>query len=225
MASTANIAKRSISERSIRVLVSPTPITFGERRSVLQVLEQYGPVEVFKMTSGYHGNFVSVTREATTASRLVACSPLTYQVPVPRIKTDIHTADLGDDEGSNGFNTYRPSIINSSDELRRRDSSASENGAGPSGEQRQFKLEIFPAPDYKHKFAMSGSPLYHSWPEAYRKNKSFVAATLKQSLPQTIQATGLAHWLPDTGANNASKTDRKSERLQLKSWLPSKMKV
>jgi hypothetical protein len=36
--------------RTLRVLVTPTPITFAERRAILQVLEQHGPVEVFKMT-------------------------------------------------------------------------------------------------------------------------------------------------------------------------------
>lgn len=91
-------------------------------------------------------------------------------------------------------------------------------------DQRQFKLEIFPAPDYKHKFAMSGSPLHQPWPEAYQRDKSFVAATLKQSLPHTIRAKGLAHWLFDVGSNNASKSERKAERLQLKAWVPSKMK-
>jgi hypothetical protein len=91
-------------------------------------------------------------------------------------------------------------------------------------EQRQFKLEIFPAPDYTHKFAMSGSPLHQSWPEAYRKDRSFLAATLRQSLPQTMPSTGLAHWLFDVGSNNSPKSERKAERLQLKGWMPSKMK-
>lgn len=50
MASIAGAARRSMPQRSIRVLVSPTPITFAERRSVLQVLEQHGAVEVFRMT-------------------------------------------------------------------------------------------------------------------------------------------------------------------------------
>lgn len=53
MAAVGNVARqlrdRTLRERSIRVLVSPTPITFAERRSILQVLEQYGPVEFFKM--------------------------------------------------------------------------------------------------------------------------------------------------------------------------------
>lgn len=54
MAAIGNAARqvrdRVLGERSIRVLVTPTPITFAERRSVLQVLEQYGPVEFFRMT-------------------------------------------------------------------------------------------------------------------------------------------------------------------------------
>lgn len=54
MATVGNAARqirdRALRERSIRVLVSPTPISFADRRSVLQVLEQYGPVEFFKMT-------------------------------------------------------------------------------------------------------------------------------------------------------------------------------
>lgn len=48
MAAAASQAPRSM--RSIRVLVTPTPLNFAERRSVLQVLEQHGPVEVFRMT-------------------------------------------------------------------------------------------------------------------------------------------------------------------------------
>lgn len=90
-------------------------------------------------------------------------------------------------------------------------------------DERQFKLEIFPAPDYNHKFTMLGSPLHQSWPEAYRKDKSFLAVTLKQSLPKTMMSKGLAHWLFDVG-NQASQSGRKAERLQLKGWMPSKMK-
>ncbi|GAB0134977.1 hypothetical protein EsDP_00003329 [Epichloe bromicola] len=221
----STVARRSIAERSIRVLVSPTPITFAERRSVLQVLEQYGPVEVFKMTPGYHANFVSVTKEATTALRLVACSPLTYNMPVSRMKTDIHIVDLVDGDSSNDINTNsnRPSITNSGGETAGDDAASGEEFLHAS-KQTQFKLEIFPAPDYKHEFAMYGSPLHQSWPTSYHKDKSFVASTLKQSLPQTMASSGLAHWLLDTGSSGTSKTDGKSERLRLKGWLPSKMK-
>jgi len=49
MSLAARAARSSMRERSIRVLVSPTPMTFAERRSVLQVLEQFGRVDVFRM--------------------------------------------------------------------------------------------------------------------------------------------------------------------------------
>lgn len=38
---------RSWAKRSLRILVEPAPVTFAERRSVLQVLQQKGPIEVF----------------------------------------------------------------------------------------------------------------------------------------------------------------------------------
>ncbi|KHN99394.1 uncharacterized protein MAM_03092 [Metarhizium album ARSEF 1941] len=209
MSSAINIARRrSLPERSIRVLVSPTPVTFAERRSVLQVLEQYGPVEVFKMTPGYHANFVSVTKEIATASRLVEYSPLTYDVPENHINTDVCVADLDDSESGNGLKSNQPCMT---------------TAPGHPPGKRQFTLEIFPAPTYRHHFAMAGSPLYQSWPAAYREDKSFLAATLKQSLPQTMCSSGLAHWLFDVGSNNASKSGRKAERLQLKRWVPGKM--
>ncbi|KAG8417997.1 hypothetical protein J3458_005443 [Metarhizium acridum] len=225
--SAINIARRrSIPERSIRVLVSPTPVTFAERRSVLQVLEQYGPVEVFKMTPGYHANFISVTKEAATASKLVEYSPLTYRIPVNEINADVCTADLDESEGLNSLKTNQPSMTTAPDQPPPlvTEHVFTSHAASSRQQQRQFTLEIFPAPDYKHKFAMTGSPLHQSWPEAYRNDKSFLAATLKQSLPQTMPSKGLAHWLFDVGGNNASESERKAERLQLKGWMPSRMK-
>ena len=48
----ANLVKElrdTMSLRSVRVLVSPTPVTFAERRSVLALLQKSGPIEHFKM--------------------------------------------------------------------------------------------------------------------------------------------------------------------------------
>ncbi|PNY22584.1 Uncharacterized protein TCAP_07092 [Tolypocladium capitatum] len=216
MASIAGAARRSMSQRSIRILVSPTPITFAERRAVLQVLEQHGPVDVFKMTPGYHSNYVSVTREPTTARRLVASSPLRYNAAVPRANADMHVADLGEPES---FHGDPPAVTEGLDEPTT--SSVETDAESAPREHREFTLEIFPAPDYNHRYAMSGSPLHHSWPDAYGQDKSFAATTLKQSLPQTVAARGLAHWLCDPG--KASRMEHKARRLQLKGWLPSKM--
>ncbi|POR39175.1 Uncharacterized protein TPAR_00641 [Tolypocladium paradoxum] len=214
MASIAGAARRSVSQRSIRVLVSPTPITFAERRSVLQVLEQHGPVEVFRMTPvRFAPCRPDVQREPTTASRLVASSPLSYTIPVARAHADIYIADLGE-PGS--FNSDPPSVANAQDEPTT--SSVEPDAESGRRDLREFTLEIFPAPDYNHKYAMAGSPLHDSWPESYDQDKSFAATTLKPSLPQTVAARGLSHWLFDLG--KASRMERKAKRLQLKGWLP-----
>ncbi|KAL6878763.1 hypothetical protein J3F83DRAFT_723831 [Trichoderma novae-zelandiae] len=234
MAAIGNAARqirdRVLSERSIRVLVTPTPITFAERRSVLQVLEQYGPVEFFRMTPGYHANFVSLTKESTTAERLVASSPLTYKItePVRSAVEDIYVADLDEPES---FSTAQPTITGE----QRRDASPMPNGLDKRAEggleqgQREFMLEIFPVPEFNHRFAMAGSLLHGCWPEDYDQDQSFIATTLKQSLPRSIASNGLVHWMvrpspamvaPNLRVRNTSR----DKRLQLKQWLPSHMK-
>ncbi|PTB69766.1 hypothetical protein BBK36DRAFT_1188409 [Trichoderma citrinoviride] len=242
MASIGNAARqvrdRVLSERSIRVLVTPTPITFAERRSVLQVLEQYGPVEFFKMTpaicgiimQGYHANFVSITKESTTAERLVASSPLTYKItePVRSAVEDIYVADLDEPES---FSTAQPTITGE----QRRNASPLPNGINQRPEeglkqgQREFMLEIFPVPEFNHRFAMAGSLLHGSWPEGYEGDQSFIATTLQQSLPKSIASKGLVHWMVGPSPRMVApdirpKNPRKERRLQIKGWLPSLMK-
>lgn len=39
---------RRLAPRSIRIMISPSPSTFAERRSILQVLKQYGKIDTFK---------------------------------------------------------------------------------------------------------------------------------------------------------------------------------
>ncbi|KAM4063933.1 hypothetical protein HRG_007023 [Hirsutella rhossiliensis] len=209
MAASASQALRSMRERSIRVLVTPTPLTFAERRSVLQVLEQHGPVEVFKMTPGFNANFMSVTKHSATASRLVASSPLTYSIPVPRETTEVSLAGI--DEPA-PFDAHPPLTSGAA---------ASDRDSVPDSQYKEFKLNVFPEPDYQHRFAMAPSPLCQPWPPVYEQDRSFMAAVLKQSLPRTIAAKGLAHWFLDF---NKPAQSYKARRLQLKSWLPSKMK-
>ncbi|KAL7814682.1 hypothetical protein V8C44DRAFT_37604 [Trichoderma aethiopicum] len=234
MAAIGNAARqvrdRVLGERSIRVLVTPTPITFAERRSVLQVLEQYGPVEFFRMTPGYHANFVSITKESTTAERLVASSPLTYKItePVRSAVEDIYVADLDEPES---FSAAQPTITG---EQQRNANPLSGGvnqrpGEGLKQGQREFMLEIFPVPEYNHRFAMAGSLLHGSWPEGYERDQSFIAKTLEQSLPNSIASRGLVHWMvrpsPRAVANDPRpKNPRKAKRLQIKEWLPSLMK-
>ncbi|KAG6003387.1 hypothetical protein E4U21_002062 [Claviceps maximensis] len=233
MQSATGLILRSVAQRSIRVLVSPTPVTFAQRRSVLQVLEQYGPVEVFQMAPDKRSNFISVTREETTAKKLVDCSPLVYRMPAPSKPTNLNIADLMAGDSSNAFNTDSngPSVVNSSQE----DSAANDDDFGPTAfgsrfssasEQQpaQFKLDIFPAPEYLHEFAMTRSPLHQSWPTTYDKNISHTTSILKQSLPQTMVSEGLAYWLMGSDCINSNRPHgSKFARTQVIRWTPSKM--
>ncbi|KAL6906927.1 hypothetical protein GGI43DRAFT_246004 [Trichoderma evansii] len=223
MAAVGNVARqlrdRALRKRSIRVFVSPVPITFAERRSILQVLEQYGPVEFFKMLPSHYSQYISITKESTTAERLVASSPLTYKITEPTRKAveDIYIADLDEPES---FNALQPTVTGEqTNSVSSRPNGLNED---PKQGQKEFKIHIFPAPELNHRFAMAGSPLYNSWPEAYEEDQSFIATTLKQSLPKSIASTGLVHWLVSLGS--AVRMERKMKRLRIKGWLPSNMK-
>ena len=68
---------------------------------------------------------------------------------------------------------------------------------------------------------MSRSTLAQAWPSSYSRDKSFLSTTLKQSLPPSVAANGLAHWL--VNFDDAPNASAKTSRLVSKSWLPSVM--
>lgn len=164
-----------------------------------------------------------------TAQKLIASSPLTYSVTEPSRTTadDIYLADLAEPDSLSsaapsveGLETSKGVSAEGDDALPREQLRSNPE---PKKLQKQFKLEIFPAPEYHHRFAMSGSPLYNSWPAAaHEKDRSLMATTLRQSVPQTMAGKGLSHWLLNLGG--APKMERKAKRLQVKGWLPSNMK-
>lgn len=170
-------------------------------------------------TQSHYSQYVSITKESTTAERLVASSPLTYKITEPTRKAveDIYVADLDEPEG---FNTLQPTVTGE----QTNSVSPQSNGLNedPKQGQKEFKIHIFPAPEYNHRFAMAGSPLYIPWPDAYEQEQSFIATTLKQSLPNSIASTGLVHWLVSLGS--AVRMERKVKRKRIREWLPSKMK-
>lgn len=147
---------------------------------------------------------MSVTRNSATAARIVACSPLVYTVAVPRGSSD---EALDDPERPPAPLDANPPSL---------------EGPGPGQQHRTFRLDVFPEPDYEHRHAMLSSPLQHPWPSAYEHDRSFMAAILKQTLPRTIAAKGLAHWFLDLGQAPRMSGSR---RVELKRWLPSRMKA
>ncbi|SCV29070.1 uncharacterized protein FFB14_02288 [Fusarium fujikuroi] len=70
---TSHLKNIEIGKRSIRLYVSPAPVNFAERRSVLGALEQYG--------QGQGSAFISLMKESEAATRAVSSSPVNITVP------------------------------------------------------------------------------------------------------------------------------------------------
>jgi hypothetical protein len=131
---------------------------------------------------------------------------------MPNTAADVHVADLVETGND----------LHMEEEGHTAGASTARKTAPSSPQSRGFRLDIFPAPEYNHQYAMSGKPEHHAWPASYETDKSFEAATLKQVLPHNMARKGLAHWQMDLGT--VGNQGSKGRRLQLKNWLPSKMR-
>jgi hypothetical protein len=89
-------------------------------------------------------------------------------------------------------------------------------------ENTEFVVDVTESPKYKHQ-GSSNSLLNRVWPKFVEKDHSFASTTLQHSLPDSIAAGGLRHWNVDFG-KEATKDSKMVERLQLRDWIPSKIK-
>jgi hypothetical protein len=152
---------------------------------------------------GYNSNFVSITKDAEAARKLIASSPIHYGMMLPQIEADPALADL---EETGLKENVRVEKVYADDAPR---------------DRKEFTLHIYPNRQYNHEHSMTSSPLYGAWPDAYQRDHSFTATTLKQSLPHNIAREGLAHWLVDN--EGASKQKPEHRRIEANRWLPSRM--
>ncbi|KAM5352458.1 hypothetical protein ACJ41O_005181 [Fusarium nematophilum] len=205
----AILAKKELTERSLAIKIWPAPVTFIERRAILQALERYGQVEFFKSSAGHDSIFVSLMKDSEAASRVASASPITFAVPIS--KPSRVTTLTKEPEAPAG--KFGPLVAAMMKEHSSRESDKQETSRG------EFTLEVLPpAEGYRHH--ASGS-LSNPWPDFVDENKSFLSETLKQSLPGTMAARGLSHWDPDLGKQPVSNA-RMVGRLQLRNWIPSK---
>lgn len=158
-----------------------------------------------------------MAKDATTCARLTDQSPLTYDicvsessanttVPNPSKLTGNHRAVTAGSGSAAGV--------------------ASHDAAGDStaGERRTFHLSVRPATEYRHDLAIQNrSALSGPWPAHWKHDRSFMASVLQQSLPPTVAADGLAHWLFDDAPEKAAATVK--DRLRRKAWRPSSYKL
>ncbi|KAF4125715.1 hypothetical protein GMORB2_0959 [Geosmithia morbida] len=218
---------RAWAQRTLRILVSPRPITFAERRSVLQVLQDKCGIDVFKMVPGYPGQFLAVTRDEDSAKNLVSLSPLSYSIEAPRRSSthDIQFMDLSRPELLDGT---RPSILPADETLTTGRESSDDDQVGErqwsqQQERQHFSLRIVKVQDYNHAGTMDSSPLHGSWPARYTADDSFTSSVLKQTLPHNAAAAGLARWDYNLTLGHQAKLSPKNERLQVSRWLPGNM--
>ncbi|KAH6985986.1 hypothetical protein BKA56DRAFT_670203 [Ilyonectria sp. MPI-CAGE-AT-0026] len=225
-AKAAASSRQQIAPRSISILVSPPPVNFAERRSILQVLEQHGQVEFFKSVPGHDSMFISLMKDKEAASRLITTSPLSYAVSAPQKSPESVLSDLYAGKTlikSKPVTTLKKEGTSS---LPTSSSSNPDAGTGEEAPQKEFKIQVWPHPTYRHHIS-SRSVLHRSWPDFIGKNESFITNALKQSLPNTMAAKGLANWEPDLGMQQTAAVPKSKmhERVQMLSWLPGKLQT
>ncbi|KAI9899949.1 hypothetical protein N3K66_004211 [Trichothecium roseum] len=236
MATTAkSVAKLAIEKsyqgRGLRVLVYPAPITFAERRSVLQVLERYGPIETFRLTHGFHSNFFSATKDTETATRLLEASPVSYMVSTTTSPGAASTAGA-DLTAPPSFESIKPTTT-MYDPGALGPSGAS-GAPGASGEstsssvkqhrKQAFTLEIYPIEEkYRHVPSSDKMASHADWPLSYKNNTSFMAAALKQVVPASLAATGLTSWDNDPTDKRGQMSIR-DRRVRERNFSPRFMK-
>ncbi|KAF5651195.1 hypothetical protein F52700_100 [Fusarium sp. NRRL 52700] len=197
---TSHLRNIEIGKRSIRLFVSPAPVNFAERRSVLRALEQYGPVEFFKLMPGQGSAFISLMKESEAATKAVSSSPVNIIVP---------------------SSCKGPRSVVKVDGMKPRFEKQPSQPSNPEG--TKFVIEITESPAYNHK-GSSSSFLARCWPDFVTENKTLASKTLQQSLPDSIAARGLSHWAVDFG-NESTMDSRKIDRVQTRNWIPTKIKT
>ncbi|QGI64449.1 hypothetical protein CEK26_008403 [Fusarium fujikuroi] len=194
---TSHLKNIEIGKRSIRLYVSPAPVNFAERRSVLGALEQYGQVEFFKLMPACSA-FISLMKESEAATRAVSSSPVNITVP---------------------SSCKEPRSVVKVDGLKPR----FEKQPSQSSNDTKFFIEITESPAYNHK-GSSSSLLASVWPDFVTENKTLASKTLQQSLPNSIAARGLSQWAVDFG-REPTMDSRKIDRVQTRNWVPTKIKT
>lgn len=170
--------------------------------------------------------FISLMKDKEAASRLITTSPLSYAVSAPQKSPESVLSDLN--AGKTLVKSKPVTTLKKEGTSSSSTSSSSNPDAGTREEapQKEFKIQVWPHPTYRHHIS-SRSVLHRSWPDFIGKNESFIANALKQSLPNTMAAKGLANWEPDLGKQQTAAVPKSKmhERVQMLSWLPGKLQT
>ncbi|KAM0668389.1 hypothetical protein ACQRIU_001951 [Beauveria bassiana] len=220
-----------LASRSIRIMISPTPSTFAERRSILQVLKKYGHVDTFRRENHQANRYISVTGNEDTATTLTRLSPIACRISLPRIEPAQRARQLQSLQEL----AAQPVIEFQTQTTRTNDD---EEHASPSPpppppvvdvekpgvdfETREFVLTIGFARDYDHGNAATKATEHAAWPKGWATDRSFAATALGAVLPDTLLRKGLCHWLVKPAPADAAR-DGVQQRLERKQTMPGQM--
>ncbi|KAM3510481.1 hypothetical protein MY11210_005883 [Beauveria gryllotalpidicola] len=218
-----------LASRSIRIMISPTPSTFAERCSILQVLKKYGQVDTFRRENHQANRYISVTRSEDTATTLTRLSPIACRISLPRIEPAQRARQLQSLE-----ELAAQPVIEFQTQTTRADDGEEHapppppppvvdaEKPGVEFETREFVLTIGFARDYDHGNAATKATEHAAWPKGWATDRSFAATALGAALPDTLLRKGLCHWLVRPAPADAAR-DGVRQRLERKQTMPGQM--
>ncbi|KAM3560612.1 hypothetical protein MY1884_002419 [Beauveria asiatica] len=215
-----------LASRSIRIMISPTPSTFAERRSILQVLKKYGHVDTFRRENLQANRYISVTGNEDTATTLTRLSPIACRISLPRIEPAQRARQLQSLQELAAqpvieFQT-QTTRMNEGEEQQPPPPVVDAEKPGVEFETREFVLTIGFARDYDHGNAATKATEHAAWPKGWATDRSFAATALGAVLPDTLLRKGLCHWLVRPAPADAAR-DGMQQRLERKQTMPGQM--
>ncbi|KAK1754824.1 hypothetical protein QBC47DRAFT_403231 [Echria macrotheca] len=161
---------KSTALRSIILKVKPAPTSLSERRALLRVLKKHGEIDVFlKLRDPL--SYVSITRQADVASKLVAKSPLQFDV---------------DSEPAVRLPSSRPSP---------------NDNQPSATVKKTFTVHVFSGEKFPHFRLIEESPLFGPWPDERSpfdktafQHDGLIATTLRTAVPKDMAAIALRDW-------------------------------
>ncbi|KAK8146105.1 hypothetical protein G3M48_003606 [Beauveria asiatica] len=215
-----------LASRSIRIMISPTPSTFAERRSILQVLKKYGHVDTFRRENLQANRYISVTGNEDTATTLTRLSPIACRISLPRIEPAQRARQLQSLQELAAqpvieFQT-QTTRMNEGEEQQPPPPVVDAEKPGVEFETREFVLTIGFARDYDHGNAATKATEHAAWPKGWATDRSFAATALGAVLPDTLLRKGLCHWLIRPAPADAAR-DGMQQRLERKQTMPGQM--
>ncbi|OAA37950.1 hypothetical protein BBO_07330 [Beauveria brongniartii RCEF 3172] len=216
-----------LASRSIRIMISPTPSTFAERRSILQVLKKYGHVDTFRRENHQANRYISVTGNEATATTLTRLSPIACRISLPRIEPAQRARQLQSLQ-----ELAAQPVIEFQTQTTRMNEGEEQPAPPPpvvdaekpdvEFETREFVLTIGFARDYDHGNAATKATEHAAWPKGWATDRSFAATALGAVLPDTLLRKGLCHWLVRPAPADAAR-DGVQQRLERKQTMPGQM--